>query len=451
MTPTSTAPPATVAGTDSEQFKVLMAPTNYADQPMALVRALRRRGITARHVQYTASGTHQLGYALDQVARMGMSDFSAQLAVLDAGLAEQYDIYHFWQRSLFYNRELDAITGLDLALLKSQGARIFHRFTGFDLRLPTLDRALNPHSPYHHGFTSPFDEHVQRDYIAMLREMVDVCFVQDPELLQFMPSAQVLPRGLELAEWEPVGVAPSAEPLVVHAPSQPEVKGSRYIVAALEELRHEGLRFRFELLEGVPHAQAKAWYRKADIIVDQILIGATGVLTLEAWALGKPCVTYLRRDLFEPFYRTSELPVANATPATIKHTLRELIGDFEWRRELARNGRRLVEEFHDIERIAATYATLCRHQLASGPRVRPAPATRAFFTPRLTDFVQPELPPPGLDFDRRPLARAISAVERFLYRGEVAIFRGVLRLQGLAFRGVLSALLRLGRRGSAGS
>lgn len=363
--------------------RILMAPMNFADQPMSLVRALRRRGVDAHHLQYTASGAHALGYRLDRTAVCRNGDFPAQLAVLQAALDEGFDLYHFWQRSLLFDPQLGGLTGLDLPLIKCRGARIFHRFTGFDLRLPTRDKQVNPHSPYHHGFQSNFDERAQLDYIDMLRSYVDVFFVQDPELGQFFPEARILPRGLQLGDWPNVGVQPSARPLVVHAPSNPEVKGSNFVVRALQELSHEGLAFDFKLLERVPHAEAQDWYKRADIIVDQILIGATGVLTLEAWALGKPCVTYLRRDLFEPFYGTSELPIANATPADIKQVLKRLIKDFEWRQELAKRGRATFEAFHDIEKIADQYLGICREVLAGGAPVRRLAHDLSFFAPRL--------------------------------------------------------------------
>jgi len=97
------------------------------------------------------------------------------------------------------------------------------------------------------------------------------------------------------------------------------------------------------------HTEAKAMYEKADIIVDQILIGATGVLTLEGWALGKPVVVYLREDLFKPFY--GEIPAANANPDNIKEVLSKLIKDYEWRHELSLKGRKAVEQFHNIKDI----------------------------------------------------------------------------------------------------
>jgi hypothetical protein len=85
------------------------------------------------------------------------------------------------------------------------------------------------------------------------------------------------------------------------------------------------------------------------------MIGATGVLTLEAWALGKPCVVYLREDLFKDFYKCSDLPVANANPDTIKDQLRKLIKDYEWRQDLSKRGRKTVERFHDSDKVVKKF------------------------------------------------------------------------------------------------
>jgi lipid A disaccharide synthetase len=172
-----------------------------------------------------------------------------------------------------------------------------------------------------------------------------------------------------LREWSFVGVEPAARPLVVHTPSNAEVKGTPFVLKAVEALQSEGLAFDFELVQNVPHDEARAWMCKADIVVDQLLIGATGVVTLEAWALGKPVVVYLREDLFRPFYGTSDLPVANANPDTIEAVLRNLIKDFAWRRHLAETGRRTAETHHDIEQVIDQFIALYETVHAGPPRI----------------------------------------------------------------------------------
>ena len=410
-----------------------MAPMNFADQPMSLVRALRRRGVDAHHLQYTSNGQHALGYALDRVALMRAGDFRVQFDALRNALAEGFDIYHFWQRSLLFGPNLDGLTGLDLPLIKSHGGRIFHRFTGWDLRLPSADRLVNPHSPFHHGFTAPVDEDVQRRYIDMLRQHVDLFLVQDPEMRQFMPEARILPRGLALDQRDYVGVQPTARPLVVHAPSNAEVKGSRFVIRALEELSAEGLHFDFQLLDRVPHKEAREWYRRADIIVDQIMIGATGVLTLEAWALGKPCITYLREDLFEPFYGTRDLPVANATPDTIKSVLTRLIKDYEWREHLSRRGRETAVGFHDIEKVAEQYLEICGEQSRHAVQMNRAVADLDFFGTNLITRAQPATR------GNAPEGRAEAFGRLELRRAGV----GQLNLRGRVEQGLHNSLARL--------
>ena len=333
--------------TKNKDMKVLLAPMNFATQRVLIVKELQKRGIYARHIQYL-DGERPLKFELDKV-------FSAKnkMDALSYALDEDFDIYHFWQRSLLFERNNTWPTGLDLPFIKARGKKIIHRFTGFDLRLPTKDKTFNPHSPFHHGTFPPFNEKKQLEYIDFLREYVDQFLVQDPELLQFMPEAKIIPRGLNLENWQFVGLDDKADkpPLVVHAPTNKGVKGTPYVLKAVENLKSEGLKFDFKLVQGMSHADARAVYEQADIIIDQLLIGATGVLTLEGWALGKPVIVYLREDLFEPFYG-GELPIGNATPDTIEDTLRKMIKDRDWRQDLSKKGRDLVEKHHDIKDVA---------------------------------------------------------------------------------------------------
>ena len=410
-----------------------MAPLNFADQPMALVRELRRGGLDIRHLNYSADGRHPLGYELDWAVKVSDLDTSTQLEVLQQCLEQDFDIYHFWQRSLVFNRQLDGLSGIDLPILKAQGATIFHRFTGLDLRMSQQDLAFNPFSPFRFGFENPFDESRQQEYLEFLNSYVDRFFVQDPELLQFMPDATVLPRGLALDEWQFVGVERTDKPLIVHAPTNPAVKGSSMIVAALETLSREKTGFEYKILEGVSHEEARQWYEKADIVIDQILIGATGVLTLEAWALGKPCVTYLREDLFTPFYGTSTLPVANANPDTIESTLRKLITDYDWREQLSAQGRETVEKYHDIREIARDYREIVGQHIA-------APRTTGKSS-NVPEFLSSGI---RLQGSRTP-ARAFGGENAVRGNAVATFFARVIRCQEWLFDHLISWQIRLVR------
>lgn len=337
--------------------KILLAPMNFAAMPVTLAKALRERGYEAAHIQYTGGKQNALNYELDRTVNIrGPGGQTAiQMATLAGALREGFDIFHFWNRSLTFDTDYGGFSGIDLPLIKARGRKIAYRFTGFDLRLPSRDLKVNPHSPFRYDQAAFFDERLVLAYQDFLREYVDRFFVQDPELAQFFPEAEIIPRALDLTAWDHVGARRTDRPLVVHAPTNGAAKGTRFVLAAVEELKSRGLAFDFELIQGMPHREAKRIYAAADVVVDQILIGATGVLTLEAWALGKTAVVNLRPDLFEPFYGTTDLPVVNATPDTIVDGLATAIRDADLREELAVKGRALVEDRHDIRQVIDRY------------------------------------------------------------------------------------------------
>jgi glycosyltransferase involved in cell wall biosynthesis len=348
--------------------KVLMAPVNIAGQPIAAVRELRRQGVDATLLQYTDGRGHPFAYETDTTFDLsGRRPIEAYGEALRRTLAGGYDLYHLWMAPLFATgRDLRPMYGLDLPFLKARGKRIVYRATGFDVRLRSDHLARNPHSPFAHGYRYGVDEERQRRYLRYLRDVVDRFVVQDPELAEAIPEATIIPRAIDLERWPVVGVRPADRPLVVHAPSDTAVKGTAILRRALTDLRREGLRFDVKLLRGVRHAEAVAWYRRADIVVDQLLIGWYGVVTLEALALGKPVVVHVRDDLYRSF--APEIPVANANPATVKDVLRELIASYERRRALAERARGFVEEVHDVRLVARALRSLYAEVLEQPPR-----------------------------------------------------------------------------------
>ncbi len=326
---------------------------NMAAMPVTIVKALRERGYEAAHIQYVVNRPNRLAYELDRIVPIGgpANRVANQTRTVAEVLDEGFDIFHFWNRSLTYRTDYGAMSGMDIPLIKARGRKIGYRFTGFDLRLPSRDLAVNPHSPFRYDQRPFYDEDLVKAYQDFLREHVDRFFVQDPELGQFWPDAEIIPRALDLDTWRFVGVERRDRPRLVHAPTNPTAKGTPFVLRAIERLKAEGLNFDFQLIQGMSNADAREAYRQADVIIDQILIGATGVLTLEAWALGKPVVVNLRRDLFEPFYETNDLPVVNANPDNIESALRRIIKDADHRLDLAKRGRALVEQRHDIRQV----------------------------------------------------------------------------------------------------
>jgi glycosyltransferase involved in cell wall biosynthesis len=350
-----------------------MAPVNIAGQPIIAIRELRRLGVDASLLQYTLGDGHAFGYEQDKTFDLrGRHRIEGHAEALASTLGEGYDIYHFWMATMFAGRRYVPMFGLDLPFLKARGKRIVYRGTGFDLRVPSQLMARNPHNPFAHGHEIETDENLQRMYLAYLRDYVDVFIVQDPEMGEYMPGARVVPRAIDLDAWPEAGIRPTERPLVVHAPSNGKVKGTPIIEAAVRELKEEGLSFDFKLITGMKHTDAIEWYRRADVVVDQILLGWYGVVTIEALALGKPVVVYVREDLYADF--TPRIPIQNANPDTFKAALRELIVDFDARQRLSDAARSFVAEVHDARLVAAGLRDIYTELMETPPR---APETTA--------------------------------------------------------------------------
>jgi glycosyltransferase involved in cell wall biosynthesis len=176
------------------------------------------------------------------------------------------------------------------------------------------------------------------------------------DAIRWVPEANVIPPGIDLAAVTPVPPSERKRPIVVHAPSSRRRKGTEHVVAACE-----GLDVELRIVEGVRHDEAIAHYREADIVVDQLNAGWYGLLAIECLALGKPVLTFLReeaRQRTEEAYGT-EVPLVGVTAETLRDRLEALVeaGPTEWRR-LGEASRAYVEQVHDVERVADSLVEL---------------------------------------------------------------------------------------------
>ncbi len=105
------------------------------------------------------------------------------------------------------------------------------------------------------------------------------------------------------------------------------------------------------MLTGVSHEEVVTLMRSADVVVDQLIGGNIGLTALEAMALGKPVVSYVRdpaRFLADP----ESCPVINANPDTLHDVLRGLVEDPSGLPALGRASREYVERHHSIPAFA---------------------------------------------------------------------------------------------------
>lgn len=138
-------------------------------------------------------------------------------------------------------------------------------------------------------------------------------------------------------------------PLLLHVPTSPEVKGTKYILAAVENLKKKGLQFEFKMLRRLTQSEFYNHLAHCDVYIDELRLGGHGVTAVESMAMGKPTISYIREDLISHY--PQDLPLVNANPDTIERTLERLVLEPKSRFDIGSASRRYAEKYHDAEII----------------------------------------------------------------------------------------------------
>jgi glycosyltransferase involved in cell wall biosynthesis len=202
--------------------------------------------------------------------------------------------------------------------------------------------------------------------IAML---VDAAVVADFELVSYVREyfrrVYVIPHPVAPVE-PPAPRLERATRIVLHAPSDPVVKGTELIAAAVQRVAaRRPLEFR--LLTGVPHAEVREALATADVLVDQLRSATASMLALEAMGHGVPVLSRVDPRAFASFH--DGLPVVPVTPDSLERELEVLLDDPERRRELGERGRAYVAATHGAERVAAAMLRVYEHARSGPPGV----------------------------------------------------------------------------------
>lgn len=208
-------------------------------------------------------------------------------------------------------------------------------------------------------YYTPETDKLKREHIKKFDRYADLIYSVNPDLLyvlpdraQFIPYANVDPR-----DWKPVWSTEESikVPHVIHSPTHREVKGTKYVLQAFEKLKSESVDFKYTLVENMSNAEARKIYESADLLVDQLLAGFYGGLSVELMALGKPSICYMRQEdlKFMPADMVADIPLINATPDTIYDVLKEWLTTKKGNLlEQGKKSRTYVENWHDPHKIA---------------------------------------------------------------------------------------------------
>jgi glycosyltransferase involved in cell wall biosynthesis len=186
----------------------------------------------------------------------------------------------------------------------------------------------------------------------------------------FMPRQDLIwPNylAIDTEQWKPVADARGADPrdsevVVVHPSNHRAIKGTEFLIKAVDELREEGLPLRLEIIEGKRNDEVRAAMARADIVGEQF-IGGYGLTAVEAMSIGRPVISNLSW-LGPEFWEGTclrECPIVNASTDTLESALRRLAGDASLRDDLGEAGRQYVLKYHSTEAVGRIWAAILRH------------------------------------------------------------------------------------------
>jgi glycosyltransferase involved in cell wall biosynthesis len=309
----------------------------YGIPMIPLCQSLRDKGVFATSCHTTR---HEFGVQPDIC--LHLEKYSPQqklknIEVYFQKIMNRYDIFHYhFGTTLFEDKS-------DLRILAKAGKKLIVHHQGSDARILSEAIKSNPYvrvKPY-------WTEEVIRENLKLLSSYIHHAIVPSYELVPYIKpyysSISVIPSSITIEQFQPRYYVSNNKPLlVVHAPTNRDIKGTEFILDAVAKLKKR-YNFQFILIEKFSHEQAKAIYREADIVIDQLRIGDVGITSIEAMALGKAVICHIRKDLRK---RYEGIPIVDATPDTIIASLKYLLSHPGVLYKLGIKGRKYVEKHH---------------------------------------------------------------------------------------------------------
>lgn len=197
--------------------------------------------------------------------------------------------------------------------------------------------------------------------IELFCRYADMILPGDSIMARLVPRNDLLFKvyPIDTGELRPVAASAHERVKIVHAPNHRFVKGTDFLLEAIERVQARGFACELVLVERVPRAEALKIYAEGDVIADQFCMGGWAQFALEGMALGKPVLAYLDREhLADPVFN---LPVVNTTPENLAEVLAAMIAVPELRARLGSASRDAVERYQSIGALGEVWDRIYRH------------------------------------------------------------------------------------------
>ncbi|MCC3355673.1 glycosyltransferase [Bacillus sp. REN16] len=335
-------------------LRVLQGSMEIANQMNTLSEGLKKQAVVSHTINYYPYYlNYDSNYTWSLIGQRSSPPINEKLRELTKELLPHYDLFHF-----HFGTSL-TLDWSDFPLYKSSGKPLLMQHWGSDVRMLSKATKLNPYA-----LVKNKNEQQIKTSLTRLSENIQNCVVFDMELYEyvkdFYENVHIIPSMINLDNYQPqTKLSPNKRVLIVHAPTSPEIKGTHYILKAIESLK-DHYNFEFRLVKGLSHEEAMRIYQEADLIIDQLHIGSYGLFAVEAMAMGKPVICWIS-DFMKDHY-PSDLPIIIANPDTIKDTIENALKNIDMLQGIGLKGRQYVETNHDMvknsQKVLSLYQSL---------------------------------------------------------------------------------------------
>ncbi len=344
-------------------MKVLHLPSSVGGQSWGLAQGERRLGLDSK-VLTTSNSYFNYPYDIslhwEKKGSIGI--------VLDSIKAflkyrNKFDVFHFNYGSTLVDFRKYGVYHWDLPFYP-KGKKIIFTYNGCDARQKYKTMARNKIAPCNeqdcnNGIcNSGVMDRKREKSIHIVSEYAHHIFAVNPDLLYFLPEnvSSFLPYSI--ARWFEIQTSPyniGRNFKIAHSPTDRAVKGSRYIIAALENLK-KNYPIEIILIEGMSNKEALEICKQADLVIDQVLAGWYGGFAVEAMRMGKPVGVFIREEdlrfIPEKMAKGLKEAVINLNPFNIETVLEGYLQNPELLLSKSKASLEYVHKWHDPTFVA---------------------------------------------------------------------------------------------------
>ena len=320
-----------------------------------------------------------------------------------AWLLFRFDIFHFFFDGGFL--AWTPLRFLEVQLLHVGGKRVIVMPYGGDVIVPSQMRSL----AWRQALASDYPNLLERTrrtsrqirYFSGRADFVVGCLFH----VETLPRWDLLTTHyypLDTEAWRPEPFEREGPIRVFHSANHRALKGTEFVIAAVDQLLSEGLDIELVLAERLPNSEVRGLLRSCDIVAEQFIHGYA-LAAMEAMALGKPVLSNLSDTYYYEVHRLhtglDECPIVSTTVEELAENLRRLANDPELRAKLGRAGRDYVVRHHSYETVGRmwemVYRTVWGGQPLETTAWHPDADVRAVAKNESVEIVQAT---PGLDW-----------------------------------------------------